>query len=61
MAIKDDDSAKGGKKPWRKPRIQGLQTDGPPICNPAFPQAQVCATNGLVQSSIGCNVKGIFS
>ena len=50
-----------GKPTWRRPMIQGLTTDGPPLCNPAFPQAQVCATNGLVQSSVSCTQKGIFS
>lgn len=49
------------KRPWSRPRIQGLQTDGPPVCNPAFPQAQVCATNPFDQSQAACNQKGIFS
>ncbi len=50
------------KKPaWRRPEIKGLEVDGPPQCNPSFPQAQVCAVNGLVQSSTACNQKGIFS
>lgn len=49
------------KKPWKRPTIQGLKTDGPPICNPAFPQATVCASNGVIQASVGCNQKGLFS
>ena len=56
MSSHDED-----RKTWRRPTIQGLKTDGPPICNPAFPQATVCASNGLVQSSVGCSAKGIFS
>lgn len=56
-----DSKQDGQKKTWRRPVIQGLTTDGPPHCTPAFPQAQVCASNGLVQSSVGCNQKGIFS
>lgn len=49
------------KKPWQKPMIQGLKVDGPPQCNPSFPQAAVCASRGLVQASVACNAKGIFS
>ena len=49
------------KKPWQRPTIQGLKTDGPPVCNPAFPQASVCASNGVIQASVGCAQKGLFS
>jgi len=56
-----DDDRKGPKPAWRKPELRGLETGAPPHCNPAFPQAQICATNGLPQSSVGCNQKGTFS
>lgn len=46
---------------WRRPTIQSLETAGKPECNPGFPQASVCASQGLVQSSVGCSSKGIFS
>jgi hypothetical protein len=61
MMATDHNNPKPNKKTWSKPVIQGLTTDGPPICNPSFPQAQVCASNGLVQSGTACNQKGVFS
>lgn len=62
MGKGDDERVKGQRLAWRRPRIEGLGVAGTPTpCNPAFPQAAVCAGNGVLQATVRCNQKGIFS
>lgn len=57
----EQDEKATGRVPWRKPRITGLNTSGPPQCNPAFPQAAVCSSNSIAISAAGCATKSFFS